>query len=83
MFGRLGLVWYSIVVLDDMTLLNIALYCSEAERRVSVGFVGGWGGVVVCKVIFVSNPTYIKLFWVVGCVVVLTIRYSKIPVNQG
>ena len=40
MFGRLGLVWYSIVVLDDMTLLNIALYCSEAERRVSVGGVG-------------------------------------------
>ena len=32
----------------------------------------GWV-VVVCKVIFVSNPTYIKLFWVVGCVVVLTI----------
>ena len=27
----------------------------------------------VCKVIFMSNPTYIKLFWVVGCVVVLTI----------
>ena len=63
------MVWYSIVVLDDMTLLNIALYCSEAERRVSVG---GWGG-VVCKVIFMSNPIYIKLFWVVGCVVVLTI----------
>ena len=28
---------------------------------------------VVCKVIFVSNQTYIELFWVVGWVVVLTI----------
>ena len=41
-FGKLGLVWYGIVVLDDMTMLNIALYCSEAERRVSVGGVGWW-----------------------------------------
>ena len=76
------MVWYSIVVLDDMTLLNIALYCSEAERRVSVGGVGGVGGWVVCKVIFVSNPTYIKLFWVVGCVVVLTI-FSRTYFNLG
>ena len=58
-FGRLGfvgLVWYVIVVLDDMTLLNIALYCSKAETRVSVG---GW---VVCKVIFVSNQTTLHCF---------------------
>ena len=41
--GRLGLVWYGIVVLDDMALLNIALYCSKVERRVSGG-VGGWVG---------------------------------------
>jgi len=34
------LVWYGIVVLDDMTLLNIDLNCSKAKRRVS----GGWGG---------------------------------------
>ena len=52
------MVWYSIVVLDDMTLLNIALYCSEAERRVSVGGVGG-----VCKVIFMSNPTFVEPIW--------------------
>ena len=25
------MVWYGIVVLDDMTLLNIALYCSKAD----------------------------------------------------
>ena len=71
------MVWYSIVVLDDMALLNIALYCSEAERRVSGG-VGGVGW--VCRVIFMSNPTYIKLFWVVGCVVVLTISVYAIPI---
>ena len=36
-----------------------------------------WVGGVVCKVIFVSNPTYIELFWVVGCVVVLTIWFER------
>ena len=39
----------------------------------------GWGG-LVCKVIFVSNPTYIKLFWVVGCVV--SIVFKKFDLGQ-
>ena len=38
--------------------------------------------VVVCKVIFMSNPTYIKLFWVVGCVVVLTIKKRLGKIQQ-
>ena len=72
MFGRLGLVWYSIVVLDDMTLLNIALYCSDCPmlpyftlsyRKVGLycskaeSRVPGWW----CKPIIVSNPTFVEL----------------------
>ena len=45
-----------------MALVNIALYSSKAESIVS----GGVGG-VGCKVIFMSNPTFIKFL---GCVVV-------------
>ena len=65
---KLGLVWYGIVVLDDMTLLNIDLYCSEAEKRVSVvGVVGGG----------VQSQFHIK--WVVDRVVVLTtIPFSRV-----
>ena len=44
------------------------------------GWVGWVGGVVV--VIFMSNPTYIKLFWVVGCVVVLTISNYEVNVHK-
>ena len=51
---------YVIVGFDDMTLLNIALYCSKAETR----------GV---QSHFHVKPNYIALFWVVGWVVVLTI----------
>ena len=53
---------------------KVDLYSVKAERRVSGGGVG-WVVVVVvvCKVIFMSNQTYIELFWVVGWVVVLTI----------
>ena len=41
----------------NLSYPKVSLYCSKAERRVSV--VGGWGG--VCKVIFMSNPTFVEL----------------------
>ena len=46
-----------------MALVNIALYSSKAERRVSggVGWVVVVVVVVVCKVIFMSNPTFVEL----------------------
>ena len=59
-----------------MTLLNIALYCSKAETRVSVGgWVGGVGGGGGVQSHFRVKPNYVALFWVVGWVVVLTITW--------
>ena len=45
--------------MPKIELANIALYCSMAESRVSVGCGGGVVVVVVllCKVIFMSNRT--------------------------
>ena len=56
---------------NTLSYPKVGLYSAKAERRVSGGWVGwvGWV-VVVCKVIFMSNQTYIELFWVVGWVVV-------------
>ena len=51
-FGRSGWVY--------LLLVNIALYCSHPDIRVS----GGGGGVVGgrwCKPIIVSNPTFVEL----------------------
>ena len=39
--------------------------------------VGGWGAGVVCKVIFMSNPTYVELSLSYRCVGVLTIKLNK------
>ena len=57
-FGKSGLVWY--FSLGLLVLVNIALYCSHRDIRVS----GGWVVVVGgrwCKPIIMSNPTFVEL----------------------
>ena len=52
---------------DQLAQLQLKLW----GHRVSVGWVGGLGG--VCKVIFVSNPTYVELelSWVLALTIAL------------
>ena len=63
-FGKSGLVWY--LSLGLLVLVNIALYYSHRDIRVSGGWVvvvggGGGGRWWWCKPIIVSNPTFVEL----------------------
>ena len=68
-FGRLGWVW--------LALVNIALYCSKTESRVSGG--GVVGG---CKAIFVSNPQPSCFGLLLGWVAVAWLGFGVMTTNS-